>query len=253
MGRRCGRVRLDRDRDVGGVAGAGDARVGCRGPCSRPRPVARPVSRYRRSAVRHHRASARSRRTGRVDDHDRVRAAPPRATATSRHWARSSPSKAVPDTPRPGRVTTTSNCSSRSSNRRDLLLMDARGTGHVVPDRAAPSSSRTRATTTTNVQPLRRAARHRVRPVRHGAGGRRPGGGARRAGDRPGRPLRRLVRNVLRPVVRDPAPRPCANPDARRRLPGRGPGPVVSRPEPGVARGAAVGLRTRPGLRCARW
>ena len=81
-----------------------------------------------------------------------------------------------------------------------------------------------------------RATRRRVRPLRHGLGRRRPRRRARRAGDRSHRPVRRLVRHVLRSVVRHPSSRSGPHAHARCRLPGRGSGPVVSRPEPGDAR-----------------
>ena len=73
--------------------------------------------------------------------------------------------------------------------------------------------------------------------------------GPGRAGDRPDRPLRRLVRDVLRADVRRPVSGANANRHARRRLPDRQRRRVVARHEPRDRGGVPGDLRTRSRLR----
>ena len=85
--------------------------------------------------------------------------------------------------------------------------------------------------------------------LRHARGGRRPRGGARRAEDRQGRLLRRLVRLLRRPGVRRPPRRPAALAGARRRLPAPRHRPGVRRSRRGDLARPAAGVRAPPGLR----
>ena len=72
---------------------------------------------------------------------------------------------------------------------------------------------------------------------------------ARRARHRPDRSLRRLVRHVLRPGLRRASPRSGPHADARRRLPGRGSGPLVPRREPAIVDAFRLVCSARPHAR----
>ena len=86
---------------------------------------------------------------------------------------------------------------------------------------------------------------HRLRRARHG-------GGAPRAAARPGRPVRRLLRHLLRPGVHRALPGPAALGAARLLLSGARARPVVRVVRDGGARGAGRGVRARSGLRGRR-
>ena len=133
------------------------------------------------------------------------------------------------------------------SARRDLLLVDLRGTGPLgraqLPGVSAPHPAVRR--------PRRPAARPRsgrARRLRHLAVGAGPRGGRRRARHPPPRRVRRLVRLVRRAGVRDPLSAPAALARPGRHLPAARVRPGAGRPRPEHAELAAAGVRAPPGL-----
>ena len=132
-----------------------------------------------------------------------------------------------------------------------MIVMDNRGTGTLRRDQL-PAPPGRQGRLLARGRPLRAQARRRGERLRHRRGRRRPRGGARQARRAGGERLRRLVRHLLRPDVRGPAPRARARGGARRRLPGGGLRPVGAR---GVGRAAlrvARGVRALGRLRAGR-
>ena len=135
--------------------------------------------------------------------------------------------------------------------RRDLLLVDLRGTGL--------SGALDCKTFRKDVQryvaragQCARGARAAARLLRDGQRGRRRRRGARRAADPAGRRLRRLLRLLRRAGVRGAPPGPAALARARRDLPGAGHRSGVRRPRRGDPARAAARVRAAAELRGAR-
>ena len=146
----------------------------------------------------------------------------------------------------PGYSTTDSRSYYRELNqpltaRRELLLVDQRGTGLSGP-LDCPAFAETVAGLHRARRRLRRAARQPGRLLRHARGGRRPRRRPHRAPDRPDRPVRRQLRLLPRAGVRRAAPDAAAEPRARRHLPAAGHRPGVRRPGRGDPARAAARL-----------
>ena len=118
------------------------------------------------------------------------------------------------------------------SGRRDLVLVDLRGTGGSAP-LGCKAFSRPVSPLRGAGGPLRGADRPQARPLLHVAGRPGPRGGAPGPPRGEDRPLRGLVRHLRRAGLRAPLPGAAALAHARRRLPAAGnrsrPGPTWSR------------------------
>ena len=91
--------------------------------------------------------------------------------------------------------------------------------------------------------------RPRQRPVRHRQHRPRPGRRARGPADRPGRPVRRLLRELLRAGLRRAPPGAAAVGDPRRHLAGAGDRPVLPLDPADHADRLRPGLPAQPGVR----
>ena len=201
------------------------------GPRSTARPHAVP-GRARRPLRDGHR-SARPRPPRRPHHRDRVRAVPPHRPG------RPALEPIVAVEGGPGYATRASRDSYLDlfdplMDRRDLIIVDNRGTGALRRDQLRDSC---RATSATRRERRSRAAaaRRRRRRLRDRERGRRHDRGARLAQRQEDQPLRRLLRHVLRPDLRGPAPRADPLGDSTRRT---------------RSKAAIPGTETRP-ARCA--
>ena len=172
-------------------------------------------------AVRLDRAALGAGQPGRRHRHGRLRVRARPATTRSRRSAPWCRTRAAPATARPAPPRRTPRCTGRCSTRRNLLLVDQRGTGPLRADRLpgapGPEGRLRRRRGRLRSRARRPSGRLHDRPV-----GRRPRRGGHRAGARPGRRLRRLLRHLLRPGLRGPPPRPAPQRGAGQRLPGYG-------------------------------